>query len=395
VARSNAARPLAAAALGAAVWALAAGGGEPLALVIVSPQPGVPAAGEVLLAVGVGGGEAVREMRLSVDGRQVARLTAPPWESRVSLGEENREHRFEAVAVGASGATATDVLVTPALRVDEVVDLRLQQVYVAVEREGARVLDLGREDFQVFDDGVAQALVTFAGGEVPLAAALVIDASLSMRGEPLKAAYRGARTFIAGMRPLDEAMVAVVSDRLLSATPFLPAGELARSLREVPASGGTALNDHLYLALSLLDQRQGRRVAVLLSDGVDLDSALTMQEVLWRLRRSQTLLYWIRLGGPDPPGAKRYSAWRDPEGHAEELALLAEAVRLSGGRIVPAQGSAGLEAAFAEILSELRDQYVLGYYPSLEHRDGSWHAITVRVRREAVEVRSRAGYVDE
>jgi len=378
-----------------AAWAGTAGGAEPLSLVIVSPQPGVPASGEMLFAVGVQGGEPPSLVRFYVDGRQVARLIAPPWEVRVALGAETREHRFEAMAETDSGESAGDVLVTPALRVDEVVDLALQQVYVAVEREGRRVLDLARSDFQVLDDGAAQALVTFERGEVPLAAALVIDASLSMRGEPLRAAYRGARTFIAGMQPLDEAMVAVVSDRLLSATPFLPAGELLARLREVPAGGGTAVNDHLYLTLSRLDERQGRRVAVLLSDGVDLDSALSMEDVLWRLRRSQALLYWIRLGGADAPSLRRYSPWRDPEGHRRELDRLAEAVRLSGGRIVAAPGPRHLQGAFAEILAELRDQYVLGYYPSLRRSDGSYHTIEVRVRRSGVEVRSRAGYVDE
>jgi Ca-activated chloride channel family protein len=374
---------------------MGAAAAEPLALVIVSPQPGVPATGDVLFAVGVQGAETPREMRFTVDGRLVAGLTRPPWETPVSLGDENREHRFEVVASTASGATASDQLVTPAMRVDEVMDLSLQQVYVAVEQDGQRVLELARDDFQVFDDGVAHPLVTFEGGHVPLVAALLIDASLSMRGEPLRAAYRGARSFVAGMQPLDQAMVAVISDRLLAATPFLSASGLAASLREVPASGGTAVNDHLYLALARLDRQQGRRVAVLLSDGVDLDSALAMEDVLWRLRRSQALLYWIRLGGPDLPGAQRYSAWRNPEGHQRELDLLGEAVRLSGGKIVEARGTGDLEAAFAEILAELRDQYVLGYYPLIRRRDGSWHPITVRVRRQEVAVRCRAGYVDE
>jgi Ca-activated chloride channel family protein len=351
-------------------------------------------AGEVVFAVAVEG-EAPREVRLTVDGREAARLLVPPWEARVALGHENREHRFEVVARSASGETATASLLTPAWRVDEVVDLALQQVYVAAEREGRRVLDLTRDDFALLDAGVPQDLVTFEGGDVPLAAALLIDASLSMRGEPLRSAYRGARSFVAGMRPLDEAMVAVASDRVLASTPFLPAADLAPALKEVPAGGGTAVNDHLYLVLARLDERQGRRVAVLLSDGVDLDSALGMEEVLWRLRRSQALLYWIRLGPPDPPGARRYSAWRDPGGHQRELDLLAEAVRLSGGRVVAARSASDLEAAFAEILSELRDQYVLGYYPAARRHDGGWRAIDVRVRRPEVVVRSRAGYVDE
>ena len=55
---------------------------------------------------------------------------------------------------------------------------------------------------------------------------------------------------------------------------------------------------------------------------------------------------------------------------------------------------ADLEGAFAGILAELREQYVLGCYPSVDRGDGQWHDVKVRVGRSGVVVRAREGYID-
>ena len=70
---------------------------------------------------------------------------------------------------------------------------------------------------------------------------------------------------------------------------------LRAALSEVDASGGTSINDHLFLALKRLETNQGRSVVVLFSDGADVHSALSMAEVLEKVRRSQSLIYWIYL----------------------------------------------------------------------------------------------------
>jgi hypothetical protein len=53
-----------------------------------------------------------------------------------------------------------------------------------------------------------------------------------------------------------------------------------------------------------------------------------------------------------------------------------------------------MDEAFAGILAELREQYVLGYYPTVAQGDGSWHAIKVRVKKSGLDVRTRGGYLD-
>lgn len=339
--------------------------------------------------------EPVAEVEIIVDGKVEARLVEPPYRIIVDIGEENRSHTFEITATDVNGESATRTVVTGQVAVNESLDLELQQLYVTVTRGGSRVLDLERPMFEVFDDDLPQEIVTFERGDVPLTAVLLIDSSLSMRGENLRAALAGARTFVANMRELDEAKVILFSDRLLATTPFTgEPGAVAKVMDGVEASGGTAINDHLYMALKELDDRQGRQVVILLSDGVDIQSVLDMDDVLWKAGRMQSLVYWIRPIGAARPSTSYCSVWRNPEAHRREIDGLDRIVRSSGGRIVEIGEIAEASAAFRGILDELREQYVLGYYPSNNLNDGAWHDVRVRVK-SALRVRARGGYFDD
>ncbi|MGB6336775.1 MAG: VWA domain-containing protein [Thermoanaerobaculia bacterium] len=341
--------------------------------------------------------ENVSGVEIWVDGDRLGELVEPPYNVTVDVGYDNTVHEFKAIARSAAGRTATARVVTPVLEVDEVVDIELQQLYVTVTQFDHRVLDLQRQDFRILDDGDRQDMVTFERGDVPLTAVLLLDCSLSMKGERLEAALDGARVFIDGMEELDEAMVMLFSDRLLRETGFSSnQSDLDGALSAVEATGGTAINDHLFTALAKLEARQGRRVVVLFSDGADVHSVLDMEEVLRKARLSQALIYWIYLPETgDENGVPSYtSAWRNIEGNKLQFRQLREAVQESGGRVHPLESLDQMEEAFAGILAELREQYVLGYYPTIAQGDGSWHEIKVRVKKSGLDVRTRGGYVD-
>jgi Ca-activated chloride channel family protein len=282
------------------------------------------------------------------------------------------------------------------IHVDEVINVELQQLYVTVTRgSGAPVLDLTAADFEILDDGEPQAVSTFARGDLALSAALLLDGSVSMEGDRLRTAADGARAFISRVLPQDEVSVMLFSDELLMRTPFSnDAATLLGPVAGVKARGGSAINDHLYLALKDLEGRLGRKVVVLLSDGVDVESTLGMEDVRWAARRSQALIYWIRLQDTTRGRIERSSSWRDRKGHDEQLSLLQTAVAESGGRVevIPDVGQVG--AALQRILRELREQYVLGFQPAKDRNDGSWHKVEVRVRDGKGRARTRDGYVD-
>ena len=321
---------------------------------ITDPKPAEVVFGNLPFAARVAADDAVRRVEFFVDGRFVGARTKPPFQVEVDVGDDNAEHRFEVVAEDVTGERGNALLVSPQIEVDDEIDLDLQQLYVTVTRGGERVLDLTVNDFAVFDRQLEQQLVTFERGDVPLVALLLVDASDSMRGDRLRAAVAGARAFISGMDPLDQAKLLLFSDRVLHTTPFTNFAEILETgLASVEARGDTALNDHLYLALRQLDERQGRRVVILLSDGVDVASVLHAREVLATARRSPALIYWIRLGSLDAHTSQT-SAWRGAAEHWQEYRTLEHTVRESGGRILTLSDTGTIAGAFPQVLRELR-----------------------------------------
>ncbi len=393
--------PLAALALLAAAALVtafgAAGSGQEVAVTLDRPDPFTPAFGQVEVAAVVASELPIERVAFYVDGVVMGELREPPYTLTIDVGESSGPHTFQAVAYAVGGATGSTSLTTPGMRVDEEVAVNLQQLYVTVSRGGVRVQDLDLGDFAVEDEGRRQKVVTFARGDVPFTAVVLLDSSQSMAGEKLTAALAGARTFFQGMRTLDEGRLIVFSDRILHSTPFTSFPEvLAAGLGRVAARGGTALNDHLYLALKQLEVRQGRRVVILLSDGVDSHSVLEMQEVLARARSSQALVYWLRLpvGGSNVDLPTLRSAWRSTEEYKREFQLLQQTIAESGGSVRPINAPREIAGAFQGIADELRDQYVLGYYPSNLRKDGRWRRVEVGVSDSGLEIRARDGYVD-
>ncbi|MEO1086766.1 MAG: VWA domain-containing protein, partial [Acidobacteriota bacterium] len=212
--------------------------------------------------------------------------------------------------------------------------------------------------------------------------------STSMKGDRLRIALEGVAGFVDAMRELDQAKLMLFSDRLLYESPFTSFGSvITLGLSTVEAGGGTALSDHLYLALKKLEERQGRRVIVVLSDGVDVESALSMDHVRWRANQLQPVIYWLRTNFGEKEG-DRQSMWRSSDEHREELDGFEEAVIESGGRIETITQIEQVGDALKRILDDLRNQYVLGYYPDDK---GGRHKVDVRVSGGA-KVRARGSY---
>lgn len=374
-------------------------------VVLVSPLAGQPLYGEVEIHVEVrGAGVPVRKVEFYFDSVRVAVDETPPFRTVVDAGQHNAEHFIDVVAHGPAGPIGSTSLRSLPFQVDEEIEVGLRQLYVVADRNGRRVTDLERGDFTVLDNGVPQSLITFERGEIPFTAALLLDASVSMTGGLLETALEGVKAFTRRMNRLDEAKLLLFSDRVLLETPFTSvASILTLGLGDVKAEGGTALNDALYLALKRLEGRQGRKVLVLLTDGVDVESVVAMEQAQRSARQSQAVLYWLRLrreGEVDNgPLQQIYTAWRDAEGHRRELDLLRSTILESGGQILTLDRVEQVEEALATILHELRDQYVLGYYPSQTSGSGSrsdgWHDLEVRVRGEGVKIRTQEGYLEK
>jgi VWFA-related protein len=371
------------------------------AVTIVQPAAGTALFGTLdILVEARPNGSPIKRVELFFDRLRVGVDETPPYRFTVDAGQENREHQIEAVATDAAGGSATASLTAPPLRVDMEIDVRLQQLFVTLDHSGKPLPRLSRDDFKILDDGVPQTIATFEQEDVPFTAVLLLDASTSMEKKQLDTAVDGVRSFVRAMHRLDEAKLLVFSDRILVETPFTNFPSLLTlGLTDVEAGGGTALHDSLYLGLKRLDDRLGRKVIVLLSDGVDIESVVPMKTVRAVARRSQTLLYWLRLGGPgdDKSPLQSYStAWRDSDGNRREIDELRAAVFESGGHIETLKSIDEMPAVLARILKELREQYVLGFSPTVQRGPGSWHKIELQVRNAGgAKVRVQEGYLEK
>ena len=137
---------------------------------------------------------------------------------------------------------------------------------------------------------------------------------------------------------------------------------------------------------------------------------LTAKQLRRVARRSQALIYWVRLAGDEPgPGRLLGDQQRHPlvpvrmlpitswsaENTVRRLYMVLEkTVRESGGRIVSVGSAGSIESAFGDLLAELRQQYALGYDPVPRRNDGSWRQVKVDLGVRRLGVRVRDGYVD-
>lgn len=375
--------------------AIAGAGARAAEVRIVQPPPGQPLLGEVEVKVEVlPAGTPVERVEILLDGKPAGTAGRPPYHLLIDAGDDAREHRLEAVAHLADGSEARASLTAPRLQAEATIQVDLQQLFLTVDRGGRPVPDLTRDDFTVYDQGTPQPIATFGRGDVPFTAVLLVDTSASMAGPPLEKALDGARAFFTGMAPLDQAKLILFSDHVRLETPFTSVKPvLTLGLRGISAEGGTALNDALYLAVKRLEPVRGRKIVVLLSDGVDIESVLSISEAS-ALSRGQVTLYWLRLGkGFNGRKVLMSSAWRDAPEHDREIEQLGAAVTESGGRIVELPSAEEIPATFSALLRELRDQYVLGITPRQTGGKGAWHEVRVEARN-GVRARTQSGYFE-
>ena len=252
------------------------------------------------------------------------------------------------------------------------------EVYATVTDEGGKpVTGLTQDQFVVRENGAPQQISTFSAGQFPLAVAVALDRSFSMRGNRLESARSAARIFLGELRREDESMLLAVGSAAEVVAPLTTdrAAQLG-VLAKLDAFGTTGLHDAVLTAIDAIQQARGRRALVLLSDGADRYSTASADAVLERARASDVLIYPVAFGRERP-------------------ALFAEVAALTGGRSFHAADARQLPETMRTIARELRHQYLIGYTPSrpLAAGSGEWRSIQVSVARPGISVRARDGYL--
>jgi len=273
-----------------------------------------------------------------------------------------------AIAVPATAQQATFSSRRETVRVD-----------VLVSDRGRPVRGLGPADFEILDSGVRQE-VDFVGFEqLPLSVVLALDGSASISPEQFGNLRDGGRAVVGQLKPEDRAALLTFVDAVTLRQPLT--GDAARVVaaldrmeRSTLASGGTALADTCFTAMTMLDDDPGRALLIVFTDGVDTSSWLPPERVLQAARRSNVVVYAVSTG-------------RLPGG-----SFLRELSEATGGSAIDGQSTATVSAAFVRILDEFRQRYLVSFSPA-NVPAGGWHPLTVRVKARNVDVRARPGYV--
>lgn len=322
----------------------------------------------------------VTDVTFYADGKLLCRsanvqLPRCNWDA----GPTVKPHVVRAVATLASGARIVAQVRTRAIDYAEAVNVQVVQVNASVvDRRGAFVRGLTREQFRLIEDDVTQTIAHFAAEEAPLELVVAMDVSGSMGAaiDDLKAA---AKQFLSRLRPIDRVTLVAFNEEMfvLTQRESTPAVR-DRAVDRLGAWGSTSLYDVIIKSIDLLSRQPGRRGLVVFSDGDDRSSHASLDAVERAVKTSDATLFTVALG-----------RGRESKDLKDTLESLAEP---SGGRAIFAERPGDLGAAFGEVLEELKHQYLIGYESTNTKKDGSWRRLSVAVPGERYRVRARQGY---
>ncbi|MBV8551740.1 MAG: VWA domain-containing protein [Acidobacteriaceae bacterium] len=271
------------------------------------------------------------------------------------------------------------------------IKVNLVRLLVSVrDVSGAVVTNLNKEDFRVFDSGVAQDITVFERNtSLPLSVAILIDTSGSTEKDlhfEEDSVLRFLPAFLGAGNPADAFALFSFNWRTNLEVDYSRSQKRAeRALHALHGEGGTSMYDAVYLVSDTLSDRDGRHVMVLVTDGGDTTSYKKYQDALAAAQRADVVMYPIVVV-PIANDAGRNT------GGEHALATLAES---TGGRIFYPDGFERLDDAFRQIIQELRTQYVLGFYPkNVQEEPRRFHPISVQLQNPTLKLSARSGYYE-
>jgi Ca-activated chloride channel homolog len=310
------------------------------------------------------------------------------------------------------------------------VDTQLVTIPVKVsDRKNRFIGNLKKEDFKVFEDNIEQEIALFSGEEQPFTVALVLDMSFSakFKAEEIQSA---AISFIDQLRKNDKVLVVAFDEEVhLLCEATSDREQIYRAIKSTKIDYGTSLYEAVDLVINdRLRKIDGRKAVVLFTDGVDttsrkahdlsnLSDAQELDALIYPIRydtfadvqamKNKPIIVKQPLPGQIPGGNKSPfpfpiptqtvgtadSKGTTPEEYQKADEYLNEMANRTGGRLYYASTITDLTKSFANIASELREFYSIGYYPNSDAKVGKKRKIKVKVNQQNIAVRARDSYV--
>ena len=295
---------------------------------------------------------------------------------------------------------------------------RTVAVYATVTEPGGRLVpNLSRSDFQIDDNGKPQELTVFANDLQPITVVLMLDRSVSMRGN-FELVEQAAERFVEALGPADKARIGSFSNRI-QVDPRTFTSDRAELIdilrRELQEEGPTPLWNAVNVGITALLHQEGRRVILVFTDGVDDPfnrgpNSSSLKDVMKRAEEENVMVYAIGLAGINGPAAFSGPRGRGGPGSRRGGGLggpsprgfgagrsgqpdpgLAKIAAETGGGYFELTNTDDLAATFKRVAEELHHQYLLGFAPTA--LDGKTHRIDLRVSGGTLNVRARKSYL--
>ena len=264
---------------------------------------------------------------------------------------------------------------------------RVNMLFTVSDKKGRFVTDLGRDDFEIFENKKPQKMLEFtAESNLPLRLAILIDTSNSIR-ERFRFQQEAATAFVTNVvRPRQDKAIVVSFDTAAELVADLTDDTevLEKAIRGLRPGGGTALYDAVFFACRdklMQDQPlyKFRRAMVILSDGEDNQSRYSRDQALEMAQKADVVVYTIstNISRIETDGDK----------------VLKYFAAETGGQAFFPFRAQDLNQSFENIANELRHQYNIFYRPEPLKTDGLYHPVDIRIRgRKDLLVRARKGY---
>jgi VWFA-related protein len=310
-------------------------------------------------------------------------------------------------------------------------DVKVVNVLATVrDKHGQIVSTLTKDDFKLQQDGHPQTIHYFAKEtDLPLTLGLLVDTSMSQRrviDQERTASYGFLNDL---MRPEKDKAFVIHFDWEIELLQDLTTShqKLERALDKVDmpqmdrasggggghhrTGGGTTLYDAVFLASDeLMHKQEGRKALILLTDGVDEGSKVSLDRAIETAQRANTMVYSILYADPEaygragyPGGMGRHGGWggggRGPGGGyppqiwpADGKKVLQRMSKETGGRFFEVSKKQPINEIYTQIEDELRNQYSLGYTPDKAVATQGYHKIALTTTSKDLIVQTREGY---
>jgi VWFA-related protein len=227
---------------------------------------------------------------------------------------------------------------------------------VVAAREGGSTTPISTKDVALYDDGIEQAVQSFAPDKSPARIVLLIDNSATLRTDVPKLA-QVPREFAYEIYDGDQVLLVGYDENaeILQDWTDNPK-KIEASLKILRKRGEPHLFDALSATIDALAPFNStrKRVIVLIGDGLDRGSRTKFDKILAELQREDITVYALQV--PDRTGG---AFRRDQPKPSEVVRLLAEG---TGGRVLPLKEP---REAAKMICDELRkNRYILSYNPT-------------------------------